>query len=331
MYTEGGCAACISAATAAVISLGVIYAVSELYVRSNAADITDAAEKACGAFGRYAVSVFVLAYCAVAFVFALREFTGIVKMLAFPTAPEWFVSAFFMLAVMLASARGRNAVIRAHALIVPISLCVTVMMFAAVLRNCRLDNLFPILGNGTARIFGGAFKGLAMYSDVILIFLTNPFGAAKKELIRSTKGAVIAAAAVNVVFMLIYASMVYIPMSVGIEYPVYRIFKEVDYGRFFRRTDSLYMLTAALCGMLYLSFLCGTFADTVENVFAAEGRVFAAPLFIALYIVSLCATLWKESRVNADIIFFGCAVPIVLIAVAAGAFLRKGGRGNEKA
>lgn len=327
-YTEGGCAAYISAFVSAAVSIAVIYAVLGMYGRTETDSISEVAEKKLGAFGRYAVFAFIAVYCAVSFVFALRELTGLVKLLAFPTAPEWFVAGFFVLAVMLALTRGTETIIRAHGLIVPIALCVTVLMLASVLRSCETDNIFPIWGNGTARIFGGAFKGLAMYSDIILIFLINPRGADRKELARSAKGATVAAAALNVAFVLIYTAMVYVPTSAGADYLAYRILKEVYYGRFFRRTDAVYMLTAALCGMLYLSFVIGIFSDTAERVFKAEGRVLAVPLIIALYLAALCTSLWGESAVAEGVIFFGGAVPILLLAVtvASAALRRKDGR-----
>lgn len=330
-FTEAGCAAYLAAILSVLFFIIILILVLRIYQRLDANNITDAAERVFGAFGRYAACAFVAVYICLSFVYALREFSGLVRFLAFPTAPAWFVSAFFAVAVLAACKCGINTVIRAHSLIVPAAIGVTLFMLASVLRFAETESLFPFLGNGVSKILGGGLKGVSAYSDIILLFLVNPFAADSATLKRSAAKAAAVAVVLNILFVIICTAVIPFRTLSESAYPICLLLKEVYYGRFFQRIDALYMLTASLCGMLYLSFSAVCLTYTIKQAFGMKDKSpLAAPMVSALYLASLADSVFGVRGTYNAAYTAAYAVFAVLTAVAFGSFLKKGRLENEK-
>lgn len=330
---NGGTAAHLSALLSAAAAILIIYVILRLYRRFDTDNIITAAERLFGGIGKYAAGAFLALYIAAAFVYSLREFSGLVKMLAFPTAPVWFVATFFAAAVIFSSMRGINSIIRAHTLVIPAAVAVTALMLASVLRYCEPENLFPVLGNGLPKILCGVVRGIPMYSDIILIFLINPFAADPSELKHTALRAAILAAVINLAFIIIYTMAIPFPVSAQADYPLYLLLKEVYYGRFFQRIDAIYMLTAALCGMLYLSFAASLLMYTLKQVFGMKSkRALPVPTAVALFLAALDTSVFGTGGTYSLVLVLSCAAPAALFAVALGTLITdRGGRKNAKA
>lgn len=243
----------LTAVAGGIIALLLLALIFLLYRKLGKSDILEVAELAAGKFGRYLVGTILLVYLVFSNALALREFTEVMKTVAFPSAALAFVMLFFVAAMVVGVLSGFDAIARLHVLAVPVAIVITVTIVLSAIRYGTVGNLFPILGTGADKVFGKGLITLSIYSDVIVLFLINPF--AKKRLhwrrigFFSALGGVVITAAVILTFIMI----VPYPTSADTNIPIYPLAKVVYYGRFFQRLDAFYMLALAIVGMLYLS------------------------------------------------------------------------------
>lgn len=261
----GGWLTAIVCGGVALLLIGLILLIYKKLGKSN---ILDVAEMAAGKVGRYLLSAILLIYLIFSNALALREFTEVMKTVAFPSAALAFVMAFFVAAMVVGVLSGFDAIVRLHVLAVPAAVFITLAIVFSAIRYGTVGNLFPVFGTGVKQVFGKGMITLSIYSDIIILFLINPF--AKKNVrwrrvgFLSALGGILITAAVILTFIMI----VPYPTSTDTNIPIYPLAKVIYYGRFFQRLDAFYMLALAIVGMLYLSlsmfFVTYIFADTFQ-------------------------------------------------------------------
>ena len=169
-----------------------------------------------------------------------------------------------------------------------------------------------------------------MYSDIILLFLVNPFCSSADDLKKTAVGVSALGVAINVFFILTLAAVIPYPVSRGMQYPVYQLLKTVYYGRFFQRIDALYMLAVVLSGMLYLSFVLFLLTYIMKKSFGtSRTRVFGAPFVLIILLLAQSRARIPLNSLSEWLIYADIAVlaAAVIISAAAG---RKGINGYEK-
>lgn len=330
-FAEGaGTASWLAAVYSGAAAFLIILLITALYKKCGKRSLIELAESAFGSAGKYAATVFIMLYLLISAVFTLREFTGMVKFISFPTAPEWFVVLFFAAAMLLSVNRGMDSIIRTHVVAIPASAFLTVVIMASAVGYGDAENLFPLFGNSAGNVFGKGLWGISMYSDIILLFLVNPFCSSADDLKKTAVGVSALGVAINVFFILTLAAVIPYPVPRGMQYPVYQLLKTVYYGRFFQRIDALYMLAVVLSGMLYLSFVLFLLTYIMKKSFGtSRTRVFGAPFVLIIVLLAqsrarIPLNSLSEWLIYADIAAFAAAV---IISAAAG---RKGIKGYEK-
>lgn len=284
-----GPAAFLSALVSAGLGLILIWLLLEIIKRNSGRNLIDIAGMALGRFGRYVVFALIMVYALLSAIFTLQEFSELIKLIAFPKSPIWYVKLFLIVAGLSGAFLGLRATVRVHRIFVPALIGITLLVVFSAMEYGTINNVFPILGKGTEGVLRGGISGTLLYSDIILILLLNPFRGDFRKLKRTTLGALAASLLVGITVVFALSFTFPYPSSEELHFPVYSLLKEVWYGRFFQRIDVVYMFFISVCSMLYLSFLLGTLSEMVKNVAEAQtGMIYTIPLSLTVLIFCLC-------------------------------------------
>ncbi len=258
----------LTAVVSGGVAVGLVALIFLLYKKLGKSNILEVAELAAGKFGRYLAGAVLLLYLIFSNALALREFTEVMKTVAFPSAALAFVMLFFVVAMVVGVLSGFDAIARLHVLAVPVAVFITMAIVFSAMRFGTVGNLFPILGTGADKVFGKGLLTLSIYSDIIVLFLLNPFAKKKVRWRRVGFFSALGGILITVAVVLTFVMLVPYPTSADTNIPIYPLAKVVYYGRFFQRLDAFYMLALAIVGMLYLSlslfFITYIFADMFE-------------------------------------------------------------------
>ncbi len=284
-----GPAAFLSAVVSGGIGLALIWLLLKIIERNGDKNLIDIAGLALGKFGRYAVFVLVGGYALVSAIFTLQEFSELIKLIAFPTSPIWYIKLFLIIAGVSGAFLGLRATVRVHRIFVPALIGITLLIIFSAMVHGKINNITPILGKGTEGILRGGISGTLIYSDIILILLLNPFQEDFKKLKRTTLSAGTVSVLINITVVFALSFTLPYPSSAEVHFPIYSLLKEVWYGRFFQRIDAVYMFFISVCAMLYISFLLGALSETVKNVAETHsGKIYAIPLSLTILNFCLC-------------------------------------------
>lgn len=263
---DAGTAGWIMTVYISLVALIMYIVLIKLYKKFEGKDILDIAEIAGGKplkiFAGLIISA-VLFYLSAA---VLREFSEDMKVVSLPTSPLSYIMIFFIIGVVAGSYLGIEAILRYHAIIVPVIAAGYIVILLGVIPQMDLTNLLPVLGNGSYDIFGKGFFRVSVFGELLVLFLLPPFLGSYKN-VRAVGYAAIGFSSV----FLIAGSLVYIlifpyPSNLESFLPVYQMARLINLGRFFQRIEAVFVFIWAMAAFIYLTaafyFMVYTFAKT---------------------------------------------------------------------
>ncbi len=322
----GGAAAFLSSVISGIVGLFLILLLLKLFERHKSGNLLDVAEKSFGKVGGFLAMLFLLGYIAVCAIYNLQEFSELIKLIAFPTSPLWFVKIFLIVASGIGAFCGIRAIFKTHATFIPILVALTLLVVVSAMRYGNVENLFPVLGNGAENILKGGLSGAFIYSDIILILMLNPFGEDRKKLKDVAWRSSVVGIIINCIVVFALNFTIPYPSSAEANFPIYSLLKEVWYGRFFQRVDAIYMLFLAISAMLQISVLVFLAGKLLKQTAKTETmRIYILPICLTLFMLSLISE--AKGYFTLDWLYLSGAIAVaVTFATAVSGRRRK----NEK-
>ena len=252
-FEISGPAAFISAATVGVVVFLADLFLFWLFKKTSTIPPEEILDYAFGHFCARAVKILFVIYFILTAAVLLRYSAEFVIAVAFPTAPAAFAAIFIIIGAVICAAQGFDAIVRTHAVVVPIFFAAIFILLIMSSPKSEISNLSPYLGYGAAQTFGKCFKGVGLYGSAASIFMLFPFAKSKK----SFKKTAIFASAVGVLiiaaFILLFAAENDFTLAAETENPVFQMVKNVSAGQFFRRMDGYFMYIGAASAVLIIS------------------------------------------------------------------------------
>lgn len=163
---------------------------------------------------------------------------------------------------------GIEAIAKINYIFMSIAGVVFMIFLLLLLPYYKIDNIFPLFGEGYKKMFIDGFHGISLFSDLILlnVLLSNceNSGEAKK----SGKRALFTSSAVSVVILLAYCLIYPYPVSKEFMIPVYQLARVVHLTNFFSRFEALFQFVWSIIILLYSAIyvyaLCYVWQITFE-------------------------------------------------------------------
>lgn len=225
--------------------------------------------------------IILFAYFLCSSVYALFEFSRVIKTSGYPNTPIWFILLFIGIPALVAAVKGLKTVFRLSGLLIPLSLIGLIFILICSLGgDISGYNLLPVLGSDKAATIRSALKSLLLYTDILVPIVlysiddrpefaenirfgvdskdenggnTNRRSGKRGRGIHGFIFPALAAAAINFSVVLIFALTFSAETMKNIEVPLYPLSKAVTFGKLFARLDALYLIAALLSCMSYIS------------------------------------------------------------------------------
>jgi spore germination protein (amino acid permease) len=278
-----------------IIVFFLFYLISRLYKRFEGKDPLDIGQQAGGSFGRITVGVVIWVFLIIHTTIILREFAEEMKVIAFSLSPVSFVTMFFLICMIMGAYFGIEAIMRFHAIIIPIIAIGYLAIVIAVLPFTDFTNLLPILGSGPAEIFGRGVFGISVFSELLILFLIAPFIRTDRNLRKVGYTAL----GVSTFFLLIsapvYIAALSYPTALENFLPIYQLARLINYGRFFQRVEPLFMVVWATAALLYLT---ASFYFIVYIFRKTFGLQYQKPLILPFAVIIFTLSLLPPNLVS---------------------------------
>jgi spore germination protein KB len=259
----------------------------------------------------------------------LREFSENMKVIALQITPISVVSLFFIGGIIVGSYMGMEAVVRLNTLVIPIIIIGSAIILVGSANYFDTANIMPILGSGPVPILQKSFMRLAVYFELLLLFFIAPYIKTGKNL----KKVGIIAVSLSAFFLTLVtlAFQLVFPYSVGTEFflPVYQLARLINYGRFFQRIESIFILIWAATAFLYLTIGFLFSLLTLQKAFKLKYyKPLILPGAVLLFTISLLPTSLLSELAIVIPIFrnYSWIIPFGLTGLLLGLAVLKKGR-----
>ena len=238
-----------------LITLAIVYLISQLLKRFPNMDILDISEFLGGKLLKNIIGIlFIIYFIFFASVF-LRSFCESIKIIYFPRTPVMLLIIFFIIGIIMANRLGNNAIIRANLIFIPAILFSIVFIFLANMGNFTLQRMFPLLGNGINTTFFSGISNLFAFGGIALLYFVPPYLKDSKEFKKIAFSSVILS---SIWLFFSLATLLFIfPSIVTTDeiLPLYFASRFIEFGRFFQRLDAVFLLVWIISIFSYLSIL----------------------------------------------------------------------------
>lgn len=234
---------------ATLISLLIV----NLFKHFPGLDIVDISNVLGGTWLRNAIGITFIIYFILTSSVLLRDFCESIKIIYYPITNITFIVAFVVLAVCIANSLNFNATIKTNRIILPLALISIVFLFITNINNFRPQRIFPILGSGFFNTFILGLSNIASFGGIAYLYFLPPL---LKNPTDFKKIAVTSMITTTVYLIFTVATLLFIFsffLNISEISPLYNATRYIEFGSFFQRLESVFLLIWILVFTCYLS------------------------------------------------------------------------------
>lgn len=270
----------------------IVFAVLiSLYKKFEGKDIIEISETAGGKPLKIIVGMIITVVLLFLAMSTMREFSEEIKTISLPASPLLFIMMLFLIGAIVGSLLGIEAIIRYHAIMVPVITAIYLLIIIGVILHMDINNIYPILGSGAKSIFVDGLLKISVYGELLILFLLPPFIKSYNSLRSSGFTALIISSFILGISALAYTMVVPYPKNLQSFLPIYQLTKLVRLGRSFQRIEAAFVFIWAMIVMLYVTtifyFMIYAFSRTM-------GLKYVRPLILPFALILLSVSFIPE-------------------------------------
>ena len=252
-----------------LIAMGLTFIVCTLYKKFIGISFLDITEFLGGKFLKFIVGLLFLLYFVFTASIVLCKAVNCLQIVYYPmTHPNYTVLLFVITSVIACNLKN-NGFLRATFMILPIVIVAIFFIFVGNIKNFNYENIFPIMGNGWNVTFIEGTTNLFTFGGIAYIFflpqnLKRPDKFLSISLISTAVSSILLTFITSTIILMFNKNV-----TSGQLFPLYIAVRYIEFGTFFQRLDSAFLLimNIAICSFLgiYANLCVGIIKD-ISNV-----------------------------------------------------------------
>lgn len=293
----------------------ILYIIScKLFEPFHNKDILDVSKYVGGNILKKVVSALYMIHLIFISGILILSFADTLKTIYLQNMPTELICLVFILIAVLANQFGFKSVSRTNAILMPFILITIVIIFMSLFTNFVPQRIFPILGYGAKETFLTGISNIFAFGELILLFLIRPN---LKTPYRAKKiGIISILLSGSFLFITVTSLLLLFPFITGGEgvLSIYMITRSIQFGKFFQRVDSLFILIWALTFFSYLSVVLSYLLKIVKsNSSTSKSSPMVYLIAIAIFVVTLIPQNISQIRIAENIIYKYTSIFIVFV------------------
>lgn len=218
-------------------------------------DILNVAEFIGGKFLKRFLSIIYILYLIFASSILIRGFAETLKLIYFPNVNIITIIISFILVALLTNKFSSNSIIKTNTIILPQILISILMVFISSINSFDYNAIFPIMGNGVKETFLYGSKNIYAFAGLLFIFLIRPC----LKNVNDFKKVGLISIIISGLYLLFSVSSILMlfpyQLSGKETLSMYFSTRTVEFGRFFQRSDAIFMFVWIFTFLSYLSVI----------------------------------------------------------------------------
>lgn len=279
-----------------IIVLFIILIVCKLFKNFPGLDILDISNFLGGNIFKNIVGGLFIAYFIISSAMMLRNFSEGLVVVYYPLTKYVFVILIFIIAIALVNRLSFNSTLNTASIVFPIVLISIILLFCGNLDNFSFRKIYPILGNSFYDTFILGIRNIGAFGGISYLYFLPPM---LKEPEKFKKIAIISIISTGIFIFLCVATLLFMFsffLTSDEIMPLFSAARHIEFGSFFQRFESVFLLIWIISFCCYLSIACKFSAHIFNKMFNLSDMkpilniitilIFAISLFPKNYAIS---------------------------------------------
>ncbi len=265
-----------------IIAIALSYFIYKLLKNFPSMDIIDISELVGGKVFKNLIGTAFIIYFILSSSLMLRNFSESIQILYFPMTDITFIITLIVIAVAIANRLSFNATIKTNVIIIPIALIGLLFLFFTNINRFVPQRIFPILGEGAFNTFILGLTNLASFGGIAYLYFLPPL---LKDVTKFKKITLISIIATAVYLIFTIATLLFIFTfftDVNEISPLYTATRYIEFGSFFQRLESIFLLIWILVFACYLSIVVKFSMNIFQKITGISNKKPLIDIFLVL-------------------------------------------------
>ena len=235
-------ASLINALYVSLIAIFLTWFICILFKKFNGQDILDISNFLGGKFLKSIVGIIFLGYLLLRISILLRRLTNCLQIINYPVTNIVYLILMFLVASGIVCNFKNRCIPKAVFIFIPIILASLILSFLGNQGNFDYNAIYPLFGHGIDNTFFSGLSNLAAFSGIVYLYFLPPD---LKEPHKFKKISIISIV-LSAIFLLITIGNILFMfdnvLSSSELFPSYIVVRYIEFGPFFQRLDSLFLL-----------------------------------------------------------------------------------------
>jgi len=306
-----------------IIAIFISYLIFKLLKKFPALDIIDISEIIGGKIFKNIIGIIFISYFIISASMLLRNFCECLKVVYYPMTDITFILLAFIIAVCVANKLDFSATLKTNLIIIPFVLFSMIFLFFANAKSFTPERIFPILGDGIFNTFITGIGNIVSFSGIVFIYFIPPY---LKEPEKLKKIALISTGLSATYLILSVSTILFMFSSFIISNevaPLYNAARHIEFGKFFQRLESIFLLFWILSFACYLSIITKFSMNIFKKITNIKTKkplidIFGLLIFaIALFPDTFAASQYFETKIYPYLVLsivFALGITILILA-----------------
>ena len=286
-------------------------------------DLLDIANYLGGNWFKNIIGTIFIIYFLVSSAILLRNFAEGLRVIYYPQTNIIFIELLFIIALFFVNSLGLNATIRTSTLILPAVLVSILLLFVGNFQNFTAGRFYPIFGNGFQDTFILGLTNIGTFGVIGYIYFLPPF---LKEPEKFKKISIISVVIAGLFLLLCIITLLFMfsfYISTDQIMPLFSASRYIEFGDFFQRFESIFLLIWIMAFCCYLSVACKFSTILFRRICKIKESPQLTYIFsLIIFAISLIPGNYSDSnfyethiyRYLRLIIVFGLGISILVLA-----------------
>lgn len=186
----------------------------------------------------------------------LRNFCEGLSVVYYPLTSYVFVILMFIIALALSNRLGFISTLNTASIVFPLVLISAILLFCGNLDNFSFRRVYPVIGDGFYNTFILGLKNIGSFGGICYLYFLPPM---LKEPEKLKKIAIISVICTGAFILLCVATLLFMFsffITTNEIMPLFSAARHIEFGTFFQRFESVFLLIWIISFCCYLSISC---------------------------------------------------------------------------
>lgn len=296
------------------IAIVITFLIVKMMKKFPSCDLIDISEYLGGKVFKTIIGFIFIAYFIFSSSILLRNFCESLKILYYPMTSIIFILLTFIIAIAICTRLELSTTAKVNLLLLPFLLFSVLFIFFTNFNHFSMQNIFPILGDGFFNTFVTGLGNLGAFGGIVMLYFIPPFLKDPKKFKKISYISI----GIAIVYVLLCVATILLLFSFLIQIdevmPLYSAARYIEFGSFFQRLESIFLLIWIFEIVSYLCVSIGICMSIIKKIANLKNsKTLSLPFSLLIMGIALLPTNYAISRFLENTIYPYLVLGIVFV------------------